>query len=37
LVANPIRFDGVAPPTRTAPPLLGEHDREILDELDGRI
>ena len=26
LVANPIRFDGVAPPTRTPPPLLGEHD-----------
>ena len=26
LVANPIRFDGVAPSTRTPPPLLGEHD-----------
>ena len=26
LVANPIRFDGMAPPTRTPPPLLGEHD-----------
>ena len=26
LVANPIRFDGVSPPTRTPPPLLGEHD-----------
>ena len=26
LVANPIRFDGVAPVTRTPPPLLGEHD-----------
>jgi crotonobetainyl-CoA:carnitine CoA-transferase CaiB-like acyl-CoA transferase len=26
LVANPIRFDGVAPPTRMPPPLLGEHD-----------
>ena len=26
LVATPIRFDGVAPPTRTPPPLLGEHD-----------
>jgi crotonobetainyl-CoA:carnitine CoA-transferase CaiB-like acyl-CoA transferase len=26
LVANPIRFDGIAPPTRTPPPLLGEHD-----------
>ncbi|MGZ4137100.1 MAG: CaiB/BaiF CoA transferase family protein [Actinomycetota bacterium] len=36
LVANPIRFDGVAPPSRTSPPRLGEHDREILDELDGR-
>ena len=26
LVANPIRFDGVAPSTRTPPPRLGEHD-----------
>jgi crotonobetainyl-CoA:carnitine CoA-transferase CaiB-like acyl-CoA transferase len=26
LVTNPIRFDGVAPPTRTPPPLLGEHE-----------
>ena len=26
LVANPLRFDGVAPTTRTPPPLLGEHD-----------
>ena len=26
LVANPIRFDGVAPPTLTPPPRLGEHD-----------
>ena len=29
LVASPIRFDGVAPPTRTPPPLLGEHDAEV--------
>ena len=26
LVVNPLRFDGVAPVTRTPPPLLGEHD-----------
>jgi crotonobetainyl-CoA:carnitine CoA-transferase CaiB-like acyl-CoA transferase len=26
LVVNPLRFDGVAPITRTPPPLLGEHD-----------
>ena len=26
LVANPLRFDGAAPMTRTPPPLLGEHD-----------
>jgi crotonobetainyl-CoA:carnitine CoA-transferase CaiB-like acyl-CoA transferase len=32
LVANPIRFDGVAPPTRTPPPLLGEHDGAAWEE-----
>jgi crotonobetainyl-CoA:carnitine CoA-transferase CaiB-like acyl-CoA transferase len=35
LVADPIRFDGVAPPTRMPPPLLGEHDAEIRRELEG--
>jgi crotonobetainyl-CoA:carnitine CoA-transferase CaiB-like acyl-CoA transferase len=34
LVASPIRFDGVAPPTRTPPPLLGEHDAEVRRELE---
>jgi crotonobetainyl-CoA:carnitine CoA-transferase CaiB-like acyl-CoA transferase len=34
LVANPIRFDGVAPATRTPPPLLGEHDAEVRRELE---
>jgi formate hydrogenlyase subunit 3/multisubunit Na+/H+ antiporter MnhD subunit len=34
LVANPIRFDGVAPPTRTPPPLLGEHDAEVRRDLE---
>ena len=29
LVANPIRFDGMAPATRMPPPLLGEHDAEV--------
>ena len=29
LVADPIRFDGVAPPIRMPPPLLGEHDAEV--------
>jgi crotonobetainyl-CoA:carnitine CoA-transferase CaiB-like acyl-CoA transferase len=33
-VASPIRFDGVAPATRTAPPLLGEHDAEVRRDLD---
>ena len=32
LVANPIRFDGEAPPTRTPPPLLGEHDGATWEE-----
>ncbi len=36
LVASPIRFDGVAPSTRTPPPLLGEHDAEVRRELDER-
>jgi glutaryl-CoA transferase len=35
LVASPIRFDRVAPKTRTSPPLLGEHDAEVRRELDG--
>jgi glutaryl-CoA transferase len=34
LVASPIRFDGVAPRTRTPPPLLGEHDAEVRRDLD---
>jgi crotonobetainyl-CoA:carnitine CoA-transferase CaiB-like acyl-CoA transferase len=34
LVASPIRFDGAAPPTRTPPPLLGEHDAEVRRELE---
>jgi crotonobetainyl-CoA:carnitine CoA-transferase CaiB-like acyl-CoA transferase len=34
-VASPIRFDGVAPATRTSPPLLGEHDVEVRRDLDG--
>jgi crotonobetainyl-CoA:carnitine CoA-transferase CaiB-like acyl-CoA transferase len=29
LVASPVTFDGVRPPIRRAPPLLGEHDGEI--------
>jgi glutaryl-CoA transferase len=37
LVANPIRFDGVAPPTRTPPPLLGEHDAEVRRDLEDGI
>ena len=36
LVANPIRFDGVAPATRMPPPLLGEHDAEVRREHRGR-
>jgi crotonobetainyl-CoA:carnitine CoA-transferase CaiB-like acyl-CoA transferase len=35
LVASPIRFDGVAAPTRTPPPRLGEHDAEVRRDLDG--
>lgn len=34
LVSNPIRFDGVPPPTRTPPPLLGEHDAEVRRDLE---
>jgi crotonobetainyl-CoA:carnitine CoA-transferase CaiB-like acyl-CoA transferase len=34
LVSSPIRFDGVAPPTRTPPPLLGEHDAEVRHGLE---
>ena len=37
LVASPIRFDGVTPPTRTPPPLLGEHDVEVRRELEDGI
>ena len=36
LVANPIRFDGVAPATRTPPPLLGEHDAEVRRDIESR-
>ena len=36
LVANPIRFDGVTPATRTPPPLLGEHDEELRREIEER-
>ncbi|HYL39862.1 MAG TPA: CaiB/BaiF CoA-transferase family protein, partial [Candidatus Binatus sp.] len=31
-VASPFRIDGQRGPIRTAPPLLGEHSREILGE-----
>ena len=34
LVASPIRFDGVVPPTRTPPPLLGQHDAEVRRNLE---
>ena len=34
LVASPIRFDGIASPTRTPPPLLGEHDAEVRRHLE---
>ena len=34
LVADPIRFDGVALPIRMPPPLLGEHDAEVRHELE---
>jgi crotonobetainyl-CoA:carnitine CoA-transferase CaiB-like acyl-CoA transferase len=37
LVADPIRFDGVAPATRTPPPLLGQHDAEVRRELEEGI
>jgi crotonobetainyl-CoA:carnitine CoA-transferase CaiB-like acyl-CoA transferase len=35
LVASPIRFDDLAPSTRTPPPTLGEHDVEVRRELEG--
>ena len=35
LVAAPIRFDHVAPPTRLPPPTLGQHDEEVRHELEG--
>ena len=34
LVASPIRLDGEVPPARMPPPRLGEHTREVLEELD---
>src|SRR5919201_601518 len=34
-VAPPIRFDGCRPPIRRAPPRLGEHTDEVLEELLG--
>jgi crotonobetainyl-CoA:carnitine CoA-transferase CaiB-like acyl-CoA transferase len=34
LVANPIRFDGATPRTRMPPPLLGQHDDEVRDEIE---
>ncbi|MBP7660423.1 MAG: CoA transferase, partial [Burkholderiaceae bacterium] len=33
LVASPMRFDGLPLPIRRAPPLLGQHTDEILEEL----
>lgn len=32
-VANPVRFDGVRPPIRSAPPRLGEHTEAVVREL----
>lgn len=32
LLNHPVRYDGEPPPVRHAPPLLGEHTREILAE-----
>jgi len=32
LVRHPVRYDGVAPPVRRRPPLLGEHTEEVLRE-----
>jgi crotonobetainyl-CoA:carnitine CoA-transferase CaiB-like acyl-CoA transferase len=34
LVASPIRLDGEVPPARMPPPRLGEHTREVLEELE---
>ncbi|SFC48516.1 Crotonobetainyl-CoA:carnitine CoA-transferase CaiB [Marinospirillum celere] len=36
LVSNPIRFDGQALNSSSAPPLLGEHTEEVLKELLNR-
>jgi formyl-CoA transferase len=30
VLASPLRFDGSRPPIRRAPPLLGEHNDEVL-------
>jgi crotonobetainyl-CoA:carnitine CoA-transferase CaiB-like acyl-CoA transferase len=36
LISNPIRFDGEALNSSSAPPLLGEHTEEVLKELLNR-
>jgi crotonobetainyl-CoA:carnitine CoA-transferase CaiB-like acyl-CoA transferase len=36
LVADPIRFDGAVPATRTSPPVLDEHHDEVVRELEDR-
>jgi crotonobetainyl-CoA:carnitine CoA-transferase CaiB-like acyl-CoA transferase len=36
LVAHPIRFDGVAPGTRTPPPTLDQHGDEVVRQLEGQ-
>ncbi|WP_404416235.1 CaiB/BaiF CoA transferase family protein [Marinospirillum sp.] len=36
LISNPIRFDGEALNSTSAPPLLGEHTQEVLKELLNR-
>lgn len=33
LLGNPLRFSGATPELRLAPPRLGEHTREVLEEL----
>jgi crotonobetainyl-CoA:carnitine CoA-transferase CaiB-like acyl-CoA transferase len=33
LLAHPVRYDEQTPPVRVAPPALGEHTEEILQEL----
>ncbi len=35
LIANPIKFSETAPDYRAAPPLLGQHSDEVLEELLG--